>query len=89
MNISPKLHQKGMVLIVGLIFLLILTMIGVSAMNSTALSEKLTQNLRDSTTAFEASEASLAEGESWLTAQTTPPVPVSTCSSSPCSVWQA
>jgi len=79
--------QKGMVLVVGLIFLMILTLIGVSAMNSTALSEKLTQNLRDTTAAFEAAEASMTDGEAWLKAQTTAPTAVATCTTSPCNVW--
>ncbi|MGE3319034.1 MAG: PilX N-terminal domain-containing pilus assembly protein [Candidatus Berkiella sp.] len=81
--------QKGMVLVVGLIFLMILTLIGVSAMNSTALSEKLTQNLRDTTAAFEAAEASMTDGEAWLQVQTAAPTAVVTCTSSPCKVWAA
>lgn len=85
-NISS---QKGMVLVVGLIFLMILTLIGVSAMNSTALSEKLTQNLRDTTAAFAAAEASMTDGEAWLKAQTSAPTAVTTCTSSPCNVWAA
>ena len=79
--------QSGMVIIVGLIFLMILTLIGISAMNSTALSEKLTQNLRDSTAAFGAAEASMSDGEAWLQAQVAAPTAVTTCTSSPCNVW--
>lgn len=86
---QQSFKQNGMVLIVGLMFLLILTLIGVSAMNSTALSEKLTQNLRDSTAAFEAAEASMSDGEAWIQAQATIPSAVTTCSSSPCNVWAA
>lgn len=84
---KQRFKQSGMVIIVGLIFLMILTLIGVSAMNSTALSEKLTQNLRDTTAAFKAAEASMGDGESWLQTQLTTPTAVSTCSSSPCNVW--
>lgn len=84
---KPNFKQNGMVIIVGLIFLMILTLIGVSAMNSTALSEKLTQNLRDSTAAFEAAEASMSDGEAWLRAQATVPNAVTTCTVSPCNVW--
>ena len=84
---QQALKQDGMVIIVGLIFLMILTLIGVSAMNSTALSEKLTQNLRDSTAAFEAAEASMTDGEAWLQGQVVAPTAVTTCTSSPCNVW--
>jgi type IV pilus assembly protein PilX len=84
---SQAFKQSGMVIIVGLIFLMILTLIGISAMNSTALSEKLTQNLRDSTAAFEAAEASMGDGEAWLQAQVTSPIAVTTCTSGPCNVW--
>lgn len=88
-NFKQPHPQRGMVIIVGLIFLMILTLIGISAMNSTALSEKLTQNLRDTTAAFEAAEASMTDGEAWLQAQTIAPTAVSTCTSAPCSVWAA
>lgn len=88
-NFTQPHAQHGMVIIVGLIFLMILTLIGISAMNSTALSEKLTQNLRDSTAAFEAAEASMTDGEAWLQAQTVAPTTVSTCTSAPCNVWAA
>ncbi len=90
MHLHNKSHpEQGMVLIVGLIFLMILTLIGVSAMNSTALSEKLTQNLRDTTAAFEAAEASMGDGEAWLQAQVVAPNAVTNCTSAPCTVWQA
>ncbi len=84
---KQSFKQSGMVIIVGLIFLMILTLIGISAMNSTALSEKLTQNLRDSTAAFEAAEASMGDGEAWLQAQVTSPLAVTACTASPCNVW--
>ncbi|MBS0287749.1 MAG: pilus assembly protein PilZ [Proteobacteria bacterium] len=80
-------NQQGVVLITGLIFLLVLTLIGITSMSSTALTEKMTQNFRDYSTAFEAAESALGDGESWVQNQGTTPVPVSTCSSSPCKVW--
>ncbi len=79
--------QRGVVLITGLIFLLVLTLIGISTMGASTLTEKMTQNFRDTSTAFVAAEAALSDGESWLNAQTTPSVMVTTCSTPPCNVW--
>ena len=81
--------QRGVVLVAGLIFLVILTIIGITAMGTTALTERMAQNLRDSSIAFEAAEAALGDGEIWVknqAAATT--VTTTTCSASPCAVWQ-
>lgn len=80
--------QQGVVLITGLVFLMILTIIGISAMSSTALTEKMTQNFRDTSTAFEAAEAALGDGEFWVQNQgAVPTAQVSTCTTPPCKVW--
>ncbi len=80
-------RQKGMVLITGLIFLLVLTILGISAMSSTSVVEKMTQNFRDASTAFEAAESALGDGENWVQNQGSQPIPVTSCSSNPCQVW--
>jgi len=61
--------------------LLVLTVIGVTAMQTTTLEEKMAGNLRDQTLAFQAAEAALRAGESWLNTQTTQPVAQASCSS--------
>jgi type IV pilus assembly protein PilX len=80
--------QSGMVLLVGLVFLTILTIIGITAMNATSITEKMTQNLRDSTTAFEAAESALSDGEAWVQDQSQIPAVVTSCGTPPCTVWQ-
>lgn len=85
---NPKPNQKGIVLIAGLVFLVILTIIGITAMSSTALTERMAQNLRDSSSAFIAAEAALGDGESWVRNRGTAPTVTTTCSTPPCSVWQ-
>ncbi len=55
--------QQGAVLIVGLIMLLVMTLIGLSAMRSTILEEKMAGNYRDSNIAFQVAEAALRDGE--------------------------
>lgn len=89
MNNYPNISkQNGMVIILGIIFLLILTILGITAMSSTVVTEKMSQNLREVTTAFGASESALSDGEQWIQNQTSPPSPVATCSTPPCNVWQ-
>jgi type IV pilus assembly protein PilX len=56
-------QQKGAVLIIALIFMLILSLIGVSSMQGTTLQETMSGNLRDQYSAFNAAEAALREGE--------------------------
>lgn len=63
--------QRGAVLIVSLIFLLILSLIGVSSMQGTSMQELMSGNLRDQYIAFNAAEAALLEGESQANTQYT------------------
>ncbi len=65
-------RQQGAVLITGLIFLVILTLLGTTALQSTLLEEKMAGNLRDETLAFQAAEAALRSGEAFLEQVTIP-----------------
>ncbi len=56
-------QQRGAVLIVALIMLLLLTIIGLSSMRGTSLQENMAGNMRDSNMALQASEAALRKGE--------------------------
>ncbi|MDO6513885.1 MULTISPECIES: PilX N-terminal domain-containing pilus assembly protein [Neptuniibacter] len=58
-----KVNEKGAVLVIALIFLLILSLIGVSSMQGTTMQEKMSGNLRDHYSAFNAAEAALRDGE--------------------------
>ena len=58
-----RVREKGVVLVVALIFLLMLSLIGVRAMQGTTIQEKMSGNLRDQYSAFNAAEAALREGE--------------------------
>ncbi len=61
---TKQLHQqRGAVLIISLIMLLVLTIIGVNAMRTTMLEEKMAGNLRDKNLAFQAAESALRDGE--------------------------
>lgn len=60
MKSPSRMHaQKGAVLIVALLFLVVLTMLGVTAMTGTTLEERMAGNARDGAVAMHAAEASL------------------------------
>ena len=61
--IRPKKEQAGVVLVICLMMLLLLTLMGVSGMGSTALEEKMANNMRDRNVAFQAAEATLRHAE--------------------------
>jgi type IV pilus assembly protein PilX len=56
-------NQSGVVLVVSLIILLLLTLIGLTGMQTTGLEEKMASNMRDKNLAFQAAEATLKVGE--------------------------
>lgn len=56
---SPKNTQQGFVLIVALVLLLVLTMLGLAAAQSTSLEERMAGNARNHDLAFQAAEAGL------------------------------
>jgi type IV pilus assembly protein PilX len=68
-NLVTRCRQKGAVLIFCLVFLAILTMLGVSGMESTILEERMSGNMRDYTLAFQAAESALKDAEGWLVMQ--------------------
>lgn len=55
--------QGGATLIVALMFLVMLTIIGVSSISTTTLEEKMAGNLRDQQIAFQAAESALRDAE--------------------------
>jgi type IV pilus assembly protein PilX len=66
MNTQSLQRQSGTALIVALTILLVLTVLGVSAMRTTSLQDKMAGNARDSQVAFEAAEFALRQAEQAL-----------------------
>ncbi len=67
MTIELKRHrQTGAVLVVSLIFLLVLTIVGVAAMQSTTLEEKMAGNVKDRNLAFQNAESAIREAETFI-----------------------
>ena len=62
---APPSHgrQSGMSLFPALMFLLVLAVLGVSALNSTVMQEKMVSNTKDANLAFQAAEAGLRDAE--------------------------
>jgi len=56
-------RQSGAVLVVGLIFLMVLSLLGVTVMQSGILEERMAGNMRDWNVAFQAAEAALRDAE--------------------------
>ena len=56
-------QQKGSVLVIGLIILLVITFIGISSISSSRLELKMANNDRNRNLALQAAEAALREGE--------------------------
>jgi type IV pilus assembly protein PilX len=56
-------RQRGAVLIVGLIILVVLTLLGVQALRGNLAQERMSNNVRERNAAFQAAEAALRVGE--------------------------
>lgn len=58
-NMYPANRQQGIVLIVSLLILLVLSIIGISAISNTSLEERMSNNFQQSMVAFQASESAI------------------------------
>jgi type IV pilus assembly protein PilX len=58
--------QKGVVLVIGLIMLVLLTLLGITGAQNALFEEKMASNVRDKNMAFEAAEAALIAGENYI-----------------------
>jgi type IV pilus assembly protein PilX len=59
-------RQRGVALVVALVMLLLMTILGVTALRTTTLQERMAGNVRDSNLALQAAEAGLRGGEQLL-----------------------
>lgn len=72
MRPAQDLHciQRGTALVMTLIFLVLLTILGITAINISALEEKMAGNSKDQNLAFQAAETALRAGEIWVQSTT-------------------
>jgi type IV pilus assembly protein PilX len=66
------LKQRGVVLVVAMLTLLVITIVGVAGMQTTILEETMAGAVRDKHIAFNTAEAGLREGEEYLTSASLP-----------------
>jgi len=62
-------HQTGAALVVSLMLLIVLTLLGLSGMQSTIMQERMSNNVRDKGIAFQAAESAARGAENWVRAQ--------------------
>ncbi len=72
MQVGFRTRQRGAALVIGLILLLVMTLLGVTARRGTTLQERMSGALSDQNTAFQAAETALRQGESILSSITAP-----------------
>jgi type IV pilus assembly protein PilX len=80
--------QRGAVLVISLILLLVMTVLGLAAMQVTRMEERMAGNYRDVNIAFQGAEAGLRDAENRILAMVARP---ETCAAAPCavpSVWE-
>ena len=82
---SLTVGQKGIALFISLVLLLVLTIIGVSSVQTTSLEERMARNSHDSVLAFQAAEMALRQAEEWLIAN--PPVTTDFSNSGAAGLW--
>jgi type IV pilus assembly protein PilX len=63
---TRPVRQQGFVLITGMLFLVVMTMLGLALFRSTGLMDRISANTRDKQRSFEAAEAALQYGAWWL-----------------------
>lgn len=85
-----RLHQRGVVLVVSLIVLLLMSLIGLASVRSAALEERMSGNWRDQNIALQAAEAALRAGETYLAPLADRPDQWTyPCAAPPCEVFDA
>lgn len=63
MEINLYKRQRGVALFMSLVMLLILTLLGLSSIQSTSMQERMSRNARDSNLAFQGAESAVREAE--------------------------
>jgi type IV pilus assembly protein PilX len=68
-------QQRGAIMVVSLLLLLVMTVLALSASQTTTLQERMAGNARDSDLAFQAAEAGLRDSEAVIAVATKAPTP--------------
>lgn len=71
LQLGRRPRQGGVALVVALLLLLVITLVGLAAVHSTIMQQKMASNLYDRQVAFQSSEAALRAAEEWVTSNPT------------------
>ena len=71
-KITCMYRQRGALLIVALVMVLLIAIVGMAAIRGTGLQEAMSGNMRDRNIAFQAAESALRSGEVLVMAGTLP-----------------
>jgi type IV pilus assembly protein PilX len=61
-------RERGYILVTGLLFLVVLTLLGIALFRATGLMERISANTRDKERSFEAAQSALQYAEWWIAA---------------------
>ena len=75
--------EHGAALFTALMILLIMTLLGITAITTSSLQEKMAGNMRDQYMAQQAGDSILRDGESWIFKQASKPTPACSPPSAP------
>jgi len=78
---TPVIKERGAALIITLLILLIMTLLGITAITTSSLQEKMAGNMRDQYMAQQAGDSIIRDAESWIRNLSTRPIPTCTPSS--------
>jgi type IV pilus assembly protein PilX len=79
-------RQSGATLLIAIVFLLVITILGISSMRGVSLESRITANLKQEKTLMAAAEAGLRIGETSIS-RIVPPTTVRACNSTACMPW--
>lgn len=65
-QLAPAARQRGVALVIGLVFLLITTLMALTAMSGVVMQERMAGNLRNASIAQAGAESAVRAGENWL-----------------------
>jgi len=69
---SPQKHA-GSALVIALVILMVMTLIGITSMNTSILEEKMAGSMANRNFGFQAAESALRHGEAWIAGRTVLP----------------
>ncbi len=84
------LKERGTALIFALVMLLLLTLLGITAVTTSSLQEKMAGNMRDQYMAQQAGDSILRDGQAWVVNQQDKPIPSCPPASGPAGgIWDS